>query len=112
MIFHENRLQTILIKYTYFCQKLRKMSQNLSSAAVMIGALRVKECNLKIIFLVLNTNIFCCYSIEPSQGRGSFEHPKHMFELHDKKIIAIVSLPGPLKRPIKNGQNKGLNDKW
>ena len=29
----------------YFCQKLRKMSQNLLSAAVVIGALRVKEIN-------------------------------------------------------------------
>ena len=30
--------------HTLFCQKLEKMSQNLSSAAVMIGALRVKCC--------------------------------------------------------------------
>ena len=35
MIFCENRL-------LYFCRKLGKVSQNLSSAAVMIGALRVK----------------------------------------------------------------------
>ena len=28
----------------YFCGKLGKMSQNLSSAAVVIGALRVKGC--------------------------------------------------------------------
>ena len=35
MIFHENRL------LAYFFQKLRKMLQNLSSAAVVIGALRV-----------------------------------------------------------------------
>ena len=35
--------QTILTKYhTLFFQKLGKMSQNLSSAAVVIGALRVK----------------------------------------------------------------------
>ena len=34
--------QTILMKYyTLFFRKLRKMWQNLSSAAVMIGALRV-----------------------------------------------------------------------
>ena len=44
MIFHENRLQAaILTKYhNLFFQKIRKMSQNLSSAAVVIGALRVK----------------------------------------------------------------------
>ena len=34
--------QTILLKYhTLFFQKLEKMSQNLSSAAIVIGALRV-----------------------------------------------------------------------
>ena len=30
-------------KVPYFCQKLGKMSQNLLSAAVVIGALRVKK---------------------------------------------------------------------
>ena len=36
--------QTILMKYhTLFFRKLGKMSQNLSSAAVVIGALRVKS---------------------------------------------------------------------
>ena len=35
--------QTILMKYhTLFFRKLGKMSQNVSSAAVVIGALRVK----------------------------------------------------------------------
>ena len=33
--------QTILMKYTLFCQKLGKVAQNLSSATVGIGALRV-----------------------------------------------------------------------
>ena len=54
MIFHENRRyfmrivcwQTFLMKYhTLFFRKFGKMSQNLSSAAVAIGALRVKESN-------------------------------------------------------------------
>ena len=36
--------QTILMKYNaLFFRKLRKMSQNLSSAAVVIGALMVKR---------------------------------------------------------------------
>ena len=47
--------QTILMKYhTYFFRKLGKMSQNLSSAAVVIGALRVnyqQARNLKHYFL-------------------------------------------------------------
>ena len=44
MIFHENRLladDSHEISYFIFFRKLGKMSQNLSSAAVVIGALRV-----------------------------------------------------------------------
>ena len=44
MIFHENRLladDSLVISYFIF-SKLGKMLQNLSSAAVVIGALRVK----------------------------------------------------------------------
>ena len=44
MIFHENRLlladDSHEISYLIFLKKLRKMRQNLSSAAVVIGALR------------------------------------------------------------------------
>ena len=46
MIFHENRLladDSHVISYLFFCRKLEKMSQNLSSAAVVIGALRVNN---------------------------------------------------------------------
>ena len=48
MIFHENRLladQSHVISCNiipYFCQKFGNISKNLSSAAVVIGALRVK----------------------------------------------------------------------
>ena len=48
MIFHENRLQaddSHEISYLIFF-KLGKMSQNLSSAAVVIGALRVNCCKM------------------------------------------------------------------
>ena len=44
MIFHENCLladNSHAISFLIFFQKLRKMSQNLLSAAVVIGALRV-----------------------------------------------------------------------
>ena len=47
MIFHENRLlpdDSHVISYLIFVEKLGKLSQNLSSAAVVIGALRVKDC--------------------------------------------------------------------
>ena len=43
MIFHENRLpadDSHEISYLIFFQKLGKMTQNLSSAAVVIGAFR------------------------------------------------------------------------
>ena len=46
MIFHKNRLLTdnsYKISYLIFFRKLRKTSQDLSSAAVVIGALRVKS---------------------------------------------------------------------
>ena len=46
MIFHENRLLADdsheILYIAYFCGKLGKMLQNLSSAAVVIGTLRVK----------------------------------------------------------------------
>ena len=44
MIFPENRLladDSHVISYLIFCRKLGKMFQNLSSAADVIGALRV-----------------------------------------------------------------------
>ena len=44
----------------------------------------------KIAFLFLNQNICCGYSKEPSQLDCYFEHPKHMFYLIDKKIIAVL----------------------
>ena len=46
MIFHENRLLADDSRFScnipYFFRKLGKMSQNLSSAAVVIGPLRVE----------------------------------------------------------------------
>ena len=50
--------------------------------------LRVR--NGKLFFLFLNQNICCGYSKEPSRGDGSFEHPQHIFELMDKKIIGLL----------------------
>ena len=40
-----------------------------------------KSAYLKIIFLYLNQNMCCGYSKETSQWDGSFEYPKHMFNL-------------------------------
>ena len=46
MIFHENHLlaeDSHEISYLFFFRKFEKMSQNLSSAAVVLGALRVNN---------------------------------------------------------------------
>ena len=50
MIFHENRLpadDSHEISYLIFFRKLGKVSPNLSSAAVVIGALMVKNLQIK-----------------------------------------------------------------
>ena len=50
MIFHDNCLladDSHVISYLIICRKLGKMSQNLPSAAVVIGALRVNETSIK-----------------------------------------------------------------
>ena len=39
---------------------------------------------------ILNQNICCGYSKEPSQWDGSFEHQKQNFKQMDKKIITIL----------------------
>ena len=42
--------------------------------------LQISVGNGKLVSLFLIQNICCGYSKEPSQGDGSFEHPKHMFK--------------------------------
>ena len=62
MIFHENRLladDSHVISYLIFCRKLGKMSQDVSSAAVVIGALRVKNTGRLAMHL--------CQSAEPAR---------------------------------------------
>ena len=44
---------------------------------------QIRVRNEKLFFLFLNQNICFGCSKEPSQCRGSFEHPKHMFKLKD-----------------------------
>ena len=43
-----------------------------------------------MIFLFLNQNICCGYSKELSEWDGSFEHPKHMLKIMDKKTFTIL----------------------
>ena len=45
--------------------------------------------NQKLIYLFLDQNMFG-YSKEPFHRDGSFEHPKHMLKLMDKKIFTIL----------------------
>ena len=54
MMFHENCRQFSCNIIPYFFRKLGKMSQNLSSVAVVIGALRVKN---KLLIIAINNSI-------------------------------------------------------
>ena len=82
--------QTILMKYhTLFFRKLRNISQNLSSAAVVIGALKVKSAYQKIIFLFLNQNIFCVYS-KNRLNETVLLSTHNMLKLMGKKIVTIL----------------------
>ena len=71
MIFHENRLladDSHEISYLIFYRKLVQRLQNLSSAAVVIGAIRVN-------------NIFAKYmACGPKKKKGQ-EHPNLLVEL-------------------------------
>ena len=50
---------------------------------------QVQDCSF---FLSLNQKLCCGYTIEPSKRDGSFETPKQMFKLMDKKILTILKL--------------------
>ena len=54
----------------------------------------------KLLSLFLIQNIWCGYWKKPSQWDGSFEPPKHMFNLMGKKIIAILRLKKCLTGPL------------
>ena len=54
------------------------------------AGLQIRVHNWKLFFLFLNQNICCGYSKEPSQWDGSFEHPKHMLKMMDKKEIITI----------------------
>ena len=66
MIFHEDRLladNSHKIACIIFFQKLGKMSQNLSSAAVVVGALRVNLRRLLIYAFLICVCSFCSYTV-------------------------------------------------
>ena len=62
----------------------------LSKYQITIAGLQIRVCTGKLFFLLLNQNICCGYSKEPSQWAGSFGHPKHMFNLMGKEINTIL----------------------
>ena len=72
MIFHDRRFSRNIIPYV--CRKLEKMSQKLSSAAVVIGPLRVNNneiapgfLGIRFSYIVNNTYSAWAYG---SQGRS------------------------------------------
>ena len=56
----------------------------------VFSGLQIRVRNQKLFFLFLNQNICCGCSKEPSHWDGSFEQPKQMLKLIDKKILAIL----------------------
>ena len=56
MIFHENCLPAHVISYLILCQKLGKVSQYLSSAAAVIGALSDNPPAFAKIFYAISFN--------------------------------------------------------
>ena len=73
MIFYVNRLladDSHVISYLIFCRKFGKMSQNLSSAAVVIGALRV-NCKIVQVFLALIRTTSSSDGTQGSKAIGS-----------------------------------------
>ena len=60
------------------------------SASLLCAGLQIRVHIGKLFSSFLIQNICCGYSNEPSQGDGSFEHPKHMFKLMDKKLITVL----------------------
>ena len=59
-------------------------------ATIFLAGPQIRVRKGKLFFLFLNQNLCCGYSKEPSHREGSFEHPKHLFKLMDKKIIPIL----------------------
>ena len=57
-----------------------------------MSGLQIRVRTGKLFFLLLNQNICCGYSKELSQWDGSFEHPKHMFQLMGKEINVILGV--------------------
>ena len=67
MIFHENH--QLADDSHVICRKLGNMSQNLSSAAVVIGALRVNYLWLKILNKNNSITIYIFQNFQPPLGR-------------------------------------------
>ena len=81
MIFHENRLlsdDSHEISCLLFFRKLRKMSPNLLSAAVAIGALRVKE--LQPAYKQINMVALTCVSFSIEREKMEIEKLHNMTE--------------------------------
>ena len=85
-----------LLKLVFLIYQLQNVYQLFTNVPSLVHFLLMRSFNpfrppdksalLKIIFLFLDQNICCGYS----KVLNSFEHPKHMFKLMDKKIITIL----------------------
>ena len=75
-------------------EHLKQMFKLMDKKLFTILQSNILLCWTKQNFLFLNQNICCGYSKEPSRWGGSFEHPKQMFKLMDKKIFTNLHLSG------------------
>ena len=73
---------------------------------------KIRVRNEKFLFLFLNQNICWGYSKEPSHWDGSFEHPKHMFKLMDKKKFQFYAENFCLSCPMRNSVHVTLILEW
>ena len=99
MIFHENRLladDSHVISYLIFCRKLRKMSQNLSSAAVVIGALRVNSLHVRYFFQI---NLF-----QKNSFRNTTRVSNGLDPDQDRRYVGPDLGPNSLPKDISNSR--------
>ena len=83
---HQLKRRLHRLVWVYTCQNATLLEITCHGSGLQI---RVRT--RKLFFLILNQNICCGYSKEPSHWDGSFEHPKHMFKLMGKKTITILN---------------------
>ena len=76
----------------YFFRKLGKMSENVSSAAVVIGALRVKSCSVQLHLIKIIKENICSSSLKFGIYRtwvmSYFKHARAAIYISEPSLLA------------------------